>query len=422
MDDHYANELLKKAVLSGDVEIDKDSLDIANTNAFFQDQESSAIVLSDTRYVSERKTLISINSSNREIYDYTIYPRNKLGFYVRETGGLPETITPALLNSEEPLSNPILNPYYYLANGDIAQRVYKYEDPSRYTLQLPKTYTNVKSIRLLSVEMPECDCIFNINETNNIILLDLMKDGINVIFGSGIYYIEYAIPVGFYASVQALFDVICADISAIISLDFIYDYNFFSGIIKLSIANPDYSFHLKFKYNTLENTKYSLWKMLGFRSSYEMDSAGNDKFTVLLTNSINGQRPYNFPNLFPDTYYYMILNDYTNIEEADNKGINITTKYFSKINNNYNYNYNYNNNNSQKFTSSPMIFTNTIDKLSSISVKFVTTQGEYVNFNGRDHSFTIEIIEYIDELDNVKMNTRRGLVDKKWYPDIIKSN
>jgi hypothetical protein len=411
MDESYANELLKKAVISGDIEIDKDSLDIANTNAFLDDNVMSSSI-ANIRNVVERKTVISINSSNREIYTYIIYPRNSFGFYVRNNSGNPEEITPTLLNNEAlALGNPILLPFSYLANGDIAERRYKYEYPSNYVLQLPKTYINVKSIRLLSMEIP--NNIYNITLANNTIMLDLMKNGVRVDFGPGIYFLEFAINVGRYDNIADLLGIICAGLSTVSTHVFISNYVGYNGLISISMADPEYSFHIKFKPDDTLLDRYSLWKMLGFRSAYEIDTNGEDKFTTLLRNADQtGIRPYTFPNLFPDSYIYLCINDYSNIEEADDKNMNL--KYFTKI---------FTIASAQdKFISSPIIFISTIDKLSHLHIKFITLSGDYVDFNNQDHSFTLEIIEYLDELDNIRMNTRRGISDKKWYPDIIKTN
>jgi hypothetical protein len=403
MDEQYANDLLQRAVIAGDIniEIDKDSLDIANTNSYCDED----VCVPAQRNVIEKKTVISINSANRQIYDYSIYPRNKFGFYVRESPltGLPETITPALLNLED--TGDIIAPYYYLYNGSIAKKGYKYQSPSEYVLQLPKTYINVKSIRLLSVEMPTD--IFNINEDNNVMLLDLRYNGIKVDFGNDTYYLTVIIPAGRYTDITDLLIAICANLSITSTHEFNYVYNKNSGIIKFSMTEANYSFHLKFQDCA---DACSLWKILGFKSAYEMDNAGNDIYVDTLINALPGQRPYSYPKLYLDDYYYLCINNFINIEEASS--VLSQNQYFSKIYINCQH----------KFISSPMIFMNSIDKLSELSIKIIDIRGNNVNFTGQDHSFTLEIIEYIDELDGVRMNTRRGIVDKKWYPDIIKSN
>lgn len=432
MNDSYANDLLKNAVSSGDIsiEIDKDSLDIANTN-LLEDigsspvqgpgQRQSTNIETSTRSdrnVIERKTIISINSANREIYYSSIHPRNNFGFYIRENAeGLPVVITPTLLNNEN-ANNPISCPYYYLPNGDIAKKEYKYETPSNYVIPLPKTYINVKSIRLLSAEIPTY--IYNIDEFNNTLFLDLYKNGVKVVFDNGYNFLTIILPVGRYDIIDTI-TLITTSLSSASLLQFLILYNKNNGIIEISIVDAGYTFHLKFISNVAPRDKFSaennyenaLWKMLGFKSSYEINTDGSDKYTEKLTNRnyYIPARPYFIPNMFPSKYIYLVLNNCNNVIEAAH-----TTPfyYFSKIFINEDYR--------SKFISSPMIYTTTLDKLSELSVKFITLDNQYVNFNGLDHSFTIEIVEYLDELDYINMNTRRGISDKKWYPDIIKSN
>ena len=62
------------------------------------------------------------------------------------------------------------------------------------------------------------------------------------------------------------------------------------------------------------------------------------------------------------------------------------------------------------FTSTPKEFYDKpVRELNEIEIKFVDNNGDLVEFNGYDHSFTLEIIELDEEL--FKINSQTGQVE-----------
>ena len=396
MEDTYKNELLRNAVKTGEIDIDINSLDIANTNAY---TGISADIANVDRCIIERKTVININSINRELYTSELIPKNKFGFYMRDNGVI---ITSDLLNNED----TIMSPYrpYYTFNSLIYKRVFLYQTPSDYTVQLPKIFVNVKSIRLLSVEVPTY--IFNITENNNVIMLDILLNGVKIDFHNGYNFLMIYLPCGKY-NISEICVLMETEINLASGLTFTISYNINTGIIKINAPTTNvYLFHLKFQINT-----NSLWDMLGFRSAYELDSFGNDKYVSTLSNAPNNKLN-KVPDALPIKYLYLGINNFSNIVDSMASKVD----YFGKIIISDKEDI------SRNFINTPKIFKECIPKLDFLTIKWYDYAGNGINFNGLNHSFALEIIEYIDELDNIRLDTRRGISDKKYYPDIIKTN
>jgi hypothetical protein len=211
----------------------------------------------------------------------------------------------------------------------------------------------------------------------------------------------------------------------------------------------------------ITNYSHDLWYILGFPWPYEVDQNGGDKYTSILTNVvnfgiheifspdhlnndifdrkdydnsialkeiyddtlylsdskhdvINTYRAYRYPQM-PGTYIYLVLKGLKSMQHI-NQFNGVTSfkdnDFFAKIQLNVKtgevaYN---------SFISSPLIFLNAIDKLEELYIEWVDERGELVDFNKVDHSFTLEVIHYITQLEVNDYDTGLGTIDKRSYP------
>ena len=395
--DNHNKELLFNAFKDIYVDIDQDSNDIMNTNSIIPDEAENTYT---HRRVKEKKTCININSSQREIFTYEIVPKNEFGYYIRDgADDSLEQITPELLNNEIIISNGISRPYSYDNSGNIIKTNYKYKDPNNYVYQLPRQFSNVKSIRLLSVEVP--NTLQNININNNTIFLDI------IIPSFANKYLILNIDCGYYTINDVLQQIVQLINDQLTSSLFNYTYTSASG--KISITSTAL-FHLKFRHDQNDNNN-NLWYKLGFSSAYELTNTGDDKYTNELKNYTDQGLLNIMPTMNNYNYIYLSINNISNIIDiipVNIYGKILLNKTYGKITN--------------TFISSPKIFDEVINTLITLEIQWLDYQGQPINFQGINHSFTLEIIEYLDVLENVNYNTRRGIIDTKYYPDIIKSN
>jgi hypothetical protein len=178
-------------------------------------------------------------------------------------------------------------------------------------------------------------------------------------------------------------------------------------------------------------TQYSnLWQILGFFRPYEITTTGTDKYTKELTNEFNFGinpiikddvpddlaefqiiKPYRKPDLEPNKYIYLTIEGLNTIIDLQNPSTTNFKNYdlFAKIifdilpgETAYN-----------TFISNPKIFYETpLRILDRLKIKWVDYSGLPVDFNLRNHSFSIQITEYIDVLESNGYSTKRGTIDK----------
>jgi len=462
--------------------------DLLKTNPIFT-ADGKLKDLDSTRITTEVRTLININSIQREIYDYTVVvERDKYtNLYTRIEIGVDgisqqQIINADILNNElytiiqeTPTTNgipDIQRPYYLRSDGNIGKLEYKYPNPNKYIIPLPYQFSNVKSIRLTGVEIPNSfDCI---NQYNNLILIDIRNndDEESPIDDtkSPFPFIMFQITPGNYTISDLITtlqkhanDAVSFYTSPSIENFFNITYNSNNGAILIELNNlhfdnnqtPLYTFHWKFCYldsnssnlPITENT--NLWYMLGFPHPYKLDQYGNDVYSTYFTNVVDFgvnpliptaffndggypqskellsiSIPYRYPILISYNYIYLQLsaNGSAELESI----IDIQNPQRTKFTSNYLFAkviFDINSPLGQistKFESMPFIFKDTLPVLSELEIKWVDPAGIPVDFHFTNHSFTLEIVEYIDSLDSNNYNTRRGTIDKTSYPDIIR--
>jgi len=401
-------------------------------------------------------------------------------------------------------------PFYFTGytnsaiNAPIRQIVYKEQLPNHYTVTLPRIVNHVKSLRLISTEIP--NTVNNITERNNIITIQLQYTAQNLndvplwndvpldpntsLFN----FILVTLDIGLY-TLESLIQHMKAKINAVCVectmkkygdlFDITFDAS--TGVINIICRRKEVRFHMKF-YSELSGlvsivnpgnpndtlgksqgviTEYGrdLWYLLGFPWPYEIGSDGANKYTQLLTNqvpfglhsvftsthvnndifdrqkssieismneiytsqlvtgkytAVNTYKPYRYPDISVK-YIYLVLRGYKSINHINQYNNVISFKdndIFAKVlltahPGEVCYN---------TYIDNPLIFLNVQDKIESLEVSWVDEQGSLVDFNKVDHSFTLEMIHYVTQVDTNGYHTSLGEIDDKSYPDWLNSS
>jgi len=229
-----------------------------------------------------------------------------------------------------------------------------------------------------------------------------------------------------------------------------------------------YTFHLKF-YSVFLNTggiiydvsrtaypstttisgyTNELWYLLGFSWPCNLDNTGLDIYATELNNCIrymnnllnrdnnsddvfqntpniratitaNGDNLYLRPSRYPDMgtrYINLVMKGYKNMnQQLVNNNSSLEADIFTKVLLNvptgqiaYN-----------TYVDNPFIFTNLTDVLKTLNFQWVDQYGNFVDFGGIEHSFTLEFIKYTSHVDVNDYNTKMGQVDTSSYPDYL---
>jgi hypothetical protein len=431
--------------------------DLLKTNPVLDEDD----VLRDynkNRHVKMIRSVVNINSIQREVFDKTdVYPKNpETGLYTRdiidENGDIQvQQFTSKTLNDEfEPGVDDYYEPYFRKTNGDIGIIKYKYRHPDEYIIDLPRTFTNVKEVKLISSEIP--NTLNVINQLNNLIVLIIrdVDSGIRIPLKTGLttfnYFIFQLYP-GNYTLKELIKHMETTANELIESVTVEEHKNLMqlsvdenTSKISIKINDPpgrNLEFHWRFFFThslddpDLPITQYSnLWQILGFFRPYEITTTGTDKYTKELTNEFNFGinpiikddvpddlaefqiiKPYRKPDLEPNKYIYLTIEGLNTIIDLQNPSTTNFKNYdlFAKIifdilpgETAYN-----------TFISNPKIFYETpLRILDRLKIKWVDYSGLPVDFNLRNHSFSIQITEYIDVLESNGYSTKRGTIDK----------
>ena len=450
-------DLAKESIDMKDLEDE----DLLKTNPIIDD-DGQLKSIGGNRVVKEVSTVININSIQRVQNELIPLEKNEeTGLYTKEIiddDGVRQIqlLTPTILNNEfEPGPDDYIFPYEYMANGDIGKRENVYPEPSEYEVELPKTYTNVKSIRLLSTEVP--NTLSPVNQYNNLIILDIhdteTNESVPLKTGKSPFsYILFQLDPGNYELEELTTHM------EETANEFVKDYtvdgfeNLFNitsdaktGKVVIKINQPagrSLTFHWRFWIVHDLSRRLSqfnnLWYMLGFSWPYEINRDGSNKFVTertnqhdfglnkLLVDLVPDREEYHllktdrYPDMHPNKYIYLAIEGLKTIEDIENETVTnfVVSDLFAKIildvpPGQVAYN---------TFISNPKIFFDTpLNQLQRLKIKWVDYAGAIVDFNSRNHSFAIEITEYLDQLDTNNYSSRRGIIDRTTYPKIIAS-
>jgi len=296
-----------------------------------------------------------------------------------------------------------------------------YSHPNCYALSLDKAYKNVKAIRIISSEIPNTDTI--INTYNNHITFQLIDRTLpppteadptsqNIKTSSGSVNWEVYIPIGNYSLSELVeqMNILINNMlfgEAHISNIFNISASSITNIFEISTSDP-YAF--KWNFNpTIGLFWRNLYDMLGFRDSATniyMTKFTNIVSTVMGTATI--QTPFKAIMIRKSNIIWLQLNNYETIYDTLTQN-----RYFCKFTlgqtNTGQFAINTHNETPHVFVASPL------PELNQIDVRFYDEIGMPYNFNGIDHSFTLEIIHHIDRVMGVDYSSRRGVNDKSSY-------
>ena len=408
--------------------------------------------LEKSRYIKEVRSAINIDSRYRLQFEEKEVPKDaKMDNYTSvvidtETNQkIIERYTADDLNIEwiPNEDNPIIHPFIE-KNGKIYFREPRDFSPNCYQIQIPNPLHNIKSMELISSEIP--NPFPTINENNNKIFIDIkskknnqpikLKDN-----DRGLPFFLINIPIGNYEFddlLEMLENIINKNIKnrSAQSLEnmFSIDGDKTTGKIVINCNyKEEYKFHWRFWFCPDKNIPEDifLYYMLGFAKPYERDSEGNSIYVAKLTNlfTYNNKynnkylyqgvdkykhRPYRPINLFPRNYIYLMLEGQGN-ETTSRFGTMLDlrqpgNKLFAKIvfNNNIEFGqiaYN-------TFVSTINFFADVpLRKLDILKVKWVDVFGNDIDFHGLEHSFTLAFNQYLDQLTASSFSSIRGVPD-----------
>lgn len=389
-------------------------------------------------------------------------------------------------------------PFYYTGSL-IKNIVYDERLPNNYVVSLPNIISHVKSIRLLSTEIPYS--INNITERNNIMAIQLRRKAVEGINDgnpvpveirpekSVFNFIMVKIDPGNY-TLEELLSAMEEKINSSVKEYTVKNYtNIFSidfdkptGRISIKCLSPELEFHMKF-YSQLNNIKRitedtrshgisanynsDLWYMLGFPWPYELDETYSDKYTTEMTNYINiglheilkedtvnkdifdrekTYMSYIIEEMHEEKKYfseagYTELNTHRVFKypSVDIKYIYLVIKGLKSIHhiNQFNNIINYKDSDIfakilldgergkilfNKHIENPYIKVNALSKIGKLEILWIDERGELVDFNGIDHSFTVEFIHYVTQLKTHSYDSKLGINDTKSYPEFLSAN
>jgi hypothetical protein len=287
-----------------------------------------------------------------------------------------------------------------------------YPNPNCYALSLDKAYKNVKAIRIISSEIPNTDTLINNNNYHITFQLVNKNTGENIKTSANLPNWEVYLPIGNYTLSQ-LVEQMTLTINNMLFGEakltdiFHISANENTGAFDISTNDP---YVFKWNFNATPSLYWrNLYYMLGFRDS--AISTYTNIYSNLVGVSVGGttiKQPYRALVLRKSNVIWLQLNNYETIYDTFTQ-----TKYFCRftIGNTPAGSFAVDtfNQDVHVFIDSPLA------ELTQVDVRFYDDVGMPFNFNGIDHSFTLEITHHIDRVMGVDFSSRRGINDKSSY-------
>jgi len=449
-EDHLEKEKLKYQISDGD---NRDALecdDLLTTNPISMAPVNPPI--DSKRMTREIRELINIDSSQRQLTKGELIERHsETGTYVREivdgeTGEI--TLSPYTaedLNSEHTPGDSDLQFPYEQRGEDIYYNTYLYRYPNSYSVHLSKTLSNVKSIRLVQTSVPHT--IWPVNDNNNLILLDIIDNDVelsdedlrNGVTNSVDYrntdypFLTVKLPEGNY-TLDELITTLQSEINGTVENNtkeefanlFTVSVNTKTEEVKITLNQPserDLAFNLKFWEDTTQPESRFLYAMLGFKEASVRNQDGEDIYVTERSNVVDlgpstsgygyrQQRPFRKIDLAPTRYIYFGLEGYPSMIDTE-KRVDFMAKVILKgepggVEN-------------DTFVQNAIIFDNPIPELTTLKIRWYNPGDSHslVDFGLRDHSLTLEIVRYVDNLEDNRLGTHRGAVDHTSYSKAV---
>ena len=503
-----------KAHLNQDVQIlaeptDEEILDgdLMVTNPATKNNPVLEAKLDKSRYVKEIRSFYNIDSRNRQMFEERCVPKDPITCaYTREIINADGEVSIEKYSADdlnlEVEDGEIMDPFFE-RNDEIFFRDAKNFEPNNYEIVFQKTLNNVKTIRMISSEIP--NPMTTINNWNNLILIDIRNEDIKLtdrqkslglsnsiplispfslvdqsdfiqsskstdrlkdsslekesqnlqkqdntqthtINCANLPFFIIQIPLGNY-DLDGLLQIMEETVNKTIERRskahykdlFIITGNINTGVINIKI-NPstghNLTFHWRFWFSTGIPEQRLLYWMLGFARPFERCSDGCNKYVKEWNNlctikatvrnisncktvvnqhmnnylcacGIAQVRPFRKINLMPETYIFLIFEEIGSLIDQS-----LPEKLYAKI----------------RLTTAPGVvafdtFVNTpqdfsttpLRELSKLKVKWIDSNGNLIDWNGLEHSYTLEIIQYIDKLTANDYSSIRGVIDPTSY-------
>lgn len=387
--------------------------------------------------------------------------------------------------------NSIAEPFF-TKDCRIFMKIPKFPNPNNYTIFFNSPFSYIKEISLIAAEIPNP---FRTIEAHNNKIIFHIKDynGRALPFRQdyrGIPFFLIEIVPGIYSlesllrEIENLANAAIDECSSLDtdSLKFKVSYDCVTEIVKIELLNvksenknkagsknkKEWLFHWRFWSHCTIPEERTLYRMLGFAKPFLRDRDGSDYYSNcydsgwLLSSSSSSsnsrcntglsnsvfpensrrntiQRPFARPNLFPETFFYLIIdnldmgndaiyacnpdttinnifakiqvipcsNGYNCSSNSYNNGLNNNStngRCFNSCNNSNNdYLYNTQVSSNKVYLESPL---RTLDRM---DIRFVDAFGDLVDFGRLEHSLTFRIVQYIDYLVDTNFDSTRGI-------------
>lgn len=377
------------------------------------------------RYYQENYQLINISSRQRQKFisrpvtaeDRETFPNKEIWdeFFDPETntfGGDDLEICCLALNqvlasnSERILEFGQEFPFFFQKENELQIQVPNDINPNEYTITLRPARRHIRSIRLVSVEPPRFLDV--INEQNNLILLDVIDpcigESLPHVPDPDLPFSMFLVPLGDY-TIPTLLDAIVLGMNSTVERcnPFLSVFNPNTGEITFKVENSKWQFHMKFWFSTTF-PQFNLWEMLGFEFPYPRDAENQpayvSEFSNLVTEpsplapELNNVHPFKFPSLDIFDYIYLVVDGLAVVQDPQVIDADLFAKVLVR---------------ESRFISSSKIFTEPLDKLEIIRVRWLDPFGNLLNVKGQENSFLMELVEYQDRLKDADYSSQRGV-------------
>ena len=272
-------------------------------------------------------------------------------------------------------------------------------DPASYSINLDRIYNNIKYIKLIDVNIPFSDTV--INKYNDCVRFKCStrqtsasaKEWLNLYIEHGDYTLE-----SLAKYLESEMNILLFSVTKINEPDmFIVEGNSKTDLFEIRTKNSSHHFEFEF----LSNANYgdrNLHKMLGFKS-YRTPLPVHKFSNHIIINDLKRiySKPHGKVNLKTSEYILMNINNYETLYDETTKKY-----YFNKINKLNQNNYNC------RFLDIRTEFQNILKDLYTLNISFQDVHGLPYNFNQAEHSFTLEIIYFLDKLVGTDISSSRN--------------
>jgi hypothetical protein len=314
---------------------------------------------------------------------------------------------------------------YGLFNDRVVKYVNLSDTPNSYIFPLPKTLNNIKTIGLLSTEIPKK--ITTINSYNNLIYVDVKIDDKDVEYNDDyiLPYLVVQIPPGNYdleELSQTIQESLNGSFKAFTSTsDDIF--NVYSDVESDAFVISTITENVKFWIKMCPHPKVeqlSLHYMLGFKHfESTIDSSYINTWDNLVDHYINpkvflrdhswvvnDRKPYRPIDLNPYKYIYLSIKGFGTMTDPLIKDRDLFAKIQLECSDEHR------NTLFNTFIDNPKIFLDTpLRILTELDITWVDAWGNTIDFHGQEHSFTLEFVQYIDYLVDSNFSSVRGTRD-----------